>query len=63
LEEEMAKEELIHERAMAELTQPIRITPPHLSEDQEGDYAAKVEQLQMMVISMTVQMLNIATLH
>ena len=48
----MAREELIHERAMAELTQPIEITPPHLllEEGEEGpSYAAKVEQLQMMV--------------
>ena len=43
----MAREELIHERAMAELTQPIEITPPHLKEG--ASYAAKVEQLQMMV--------------
>ena len=38
---------MIHERAMAELTQPIEITPPHLKEG--ASYAAKVEQLQMMV--------------
>ena len=52
LEEEVAREELIHERAMAELTQPIEITPPHLllKEGEEGpSYAAKVQQLQMMV--------------
>ena len=52
LEEEVAKEEEIHERAMAELAQPIEITPPHLEENQEGEgpsYAAKVEQLQMLV--------------
>ena len=52
LEEEVAEEEVIHERAMAELAQPIEITPPHLKECQEGEassYAAKVEQLQMMV--------------
>ena len=52
LEEEMAEEEEIHEREMAELAQPIQITPPHLKENQEGEqpsYAAKVQQLQMMV--------------
>ena len=43
---------MIHERVMTELTQPIEITPPHLllKEGEEGpSYAAKVEQLQMMV--------------
>ena len=52
LEEEVSKEEEIHERAMAELAQPIEITPSHLEENQEGEgpsYAAQVEQLQMKV--------------
>ena len=52
LEDEVAREEEIHKKAMAELTQPIEVTPPHLNESQEEEglsYAAKVEELQMMV--------------
>ena len=54
LEEEIAREEEIHKRVMAELTQPIEVPPPYLAneESQDGEglsYAARVQQLQMMV--------------
>ena len=65
LEEEVAKEEVTHERAMAELTQPIEITPPYPKECQEGEapsYAAKVEQLQMMVGVLMVHSLILCVL-
>lgn len=61
----MAKEEVTHDRAMAELAQPIEITPPYLREYQEGEapgYAAKVEQLQMMVGIVMVYSLTLCVL-
>ena len=46
LQDERAKEEEIHKKAMAELAQPLEATPP---EDQEMDYIAQVEHLQQLV--------------